>query len=457
MPDAIHRRQGHPIRLRRASLNGRRGCRRERGDDNDVTMGRDDLRQGGDGCRRGNIRSCSYARASSATTVMATNRRSSSSIRKSSSEHRGTDPPISNYEPLDPPASEGSDAVAYSGTWKNSIYTPTLLADSSNVMVASSCDVSEEKSFSSRASADAAPPVNDSGIPGTWKKSIYTPTILAYHSGGTVGPSIEKSNTASTHRSTSSSSSSSSSRTPSFHSHSTNTTESIVRMRRRQASWDGRSKYYNRNKIVSFSEDKPDNRGRRARLQSTKFDSRRALAVVPKKKVQKPSLINNRTLTNKSKIDNDVMKLCSFLTKKLVLPCMMLPVIIIRASTCKKKKDNDCMPPYLDSSSSSSDYGEEDDDSWTSSSSYDDSSFGNGRLITSYYHYSTTTLDEDGEEELTRCKHDGKDYQDHIIRKRHGMVLVGKKKRDDENVQSYYRDCIDELICENKNLCKLVL
>jgi len=190
------------------------------------------------------------------------------------------------------------------------------------------------------------------------------------------------------------------------------------------------------------------------------LDNRRARAVVPKKKGQTPSSINNRTLTDKNKIDNDVMKLISFLTKKLVLSCMMLPVIIIRASTCKKKKDNECMPPSLDSSSSSS-VDDEDDDSWTnesssSSSSYDDSSCDNGRLITSYYHYSTTTLDEDGEEELERCKQDGKDYRDLIIRKRHGVVLVGKEKKDDENVQSYYRDCIEDLICENKSLCKYV-
>ena len=472
MQYTTHRREDH-LDGRRHSCDGHRDGRRRRSDDNDVTMCRDDLRRGCGGGGGSKKRNCSFSASSS--TVMANNRIIVNNRRRSRSEHHRMDPPIISHAPLDPPASDSdkySKAAVSSGSWKKSIYTPTLLAGSSNSNAtgASLKGKSVEMSSSTKSSAGASSPVNDGGITvsGTWKKSIYTPTLLAYPSSGTVRPVIENSKAASTTASSSSSSSSSS--TPSFCGHSTTTTESIIR-RRRRASWDGRSKYYNRKKIVSFSEDRLMERGRERRLPSTKFDTRRALVVVPKKTEQTPS--NNRTLTHKSKMDNDIIKFISFLTKKLLLPCMMLPVIIIRASTCEKKKDNDRMPPSLDTSSCGSD-DDVDDDSWTmkrrgtgttycsdessSSSSYDDdSSGGDGRLITSYYHYSSTTIDDDGAEELERCKRDKKDYRDLVIRKRHGVVLVGREKKDDEDVRSYYRDCIDELVHENESLCKYTL
>ena len=474
-----HRREDH-LDGRRHSCDGHRdGRRRLSDDDNDVTMCRDDLRRGcggsGGGGGGSKKRNCSFSDSSS--TAMANNRSIVSNRRRSSSEHHGMDPPITSYAPLDPPSSDGdsySNSAVGSGTWKKSIYTHTVLPGASNATGASLKGKSADISLSTKSHAGAASPENDGGVTvsGTWNKSIYTPTLRAHPSTGSVRPLIEKSKAAST--TATSSSSSSSSTTLSFCSHSTTTTESIIR-RRRRASWDGRSKYYNRKKIVSFSEDRLVERGRGGRPQSTKFDTRRALVVDPKKKEQTPSSVNHGTLTHKSKMDNDVIKFTSFLTNKLLLPCMMLPVIIIRASTCKKKKDQDRMPPSLDASSCGSDDDEDDDsrtmkrwgtvttycsdESSSSSSSYDDddSSGGDGRLITSYYHYSSTTIDDDGEEELERCKRDKKDYRDLVIRKRHGVVLVGKEKKDDEDVRSYYRDCIDELVYENESLCKYTL
>jgi hypothetical protein len=155
---------------------------------------------------------------------------------------------------------------------------------------------------------------------------------------------------------------------------------------------------------------------------------------------------------------------------------MMLPVLFIWAGTCKKKmkrkkKDNGCESSYIGSDNGDKDDDDDDDDGdgdsrrgtvttycseveYSSSSTDDGNSCDGGRLITSYYHYSSSTsLDEEGDRELVRCKYHKKDYRD-IISKHHGVVVIGKEKMEEEDMLTYYRDCVDELLYENTKLCK---